>query len=148
MRACTHPFIVAEDQACQPDRSGGHQRWRGGQQPPFQGADFQQVLADGSRFDVVVVGLADTTKEVHWIGERQIPVDGFEHVSLCKQNLGLGVRGVGTVKEVGHGGRNNFLDLRGDEEAGDADELQLGEGDYSRRQEAVNNIYTQEERFG
>ena len=46
-----------------------------GEQPPLEAADLKQVLAERADLDVVVVGLADTTKEVDRIGEAQVPVE-------------------------------------------------------------------------
>jgi len=47
-----------------------------------------------------------------------------------------------------HRRRHDFLKLGGDEHAGDADQLELGEGNDTRGEEAVDDVDTEEECLG
>lgn len=55
------------------------------------------------------------------------------------ENLAFGVGAVRTVEEVRDGQGNNLLDLGGDEETGDADELELDERYDARGKEAIDD---------
>lgn len=52
------------------------------------------------------------------------------------------------MEEVRYGWCHDFFDLGSDEKAGNANQLELGKRHNPCGQEAINDIYTQEKRFG
>src|ERR1700730_1720192 len=86
-------------------------------------ADLHEVLAKGSGLDVVVVGLRDAAKEVHWVGEAQIIVESSEDVFLSTQNFRLREPIVGDVTEVGNVRRKDLFILGGNEHSGNTNKL-------------------------
>jgi hypothetical protein len=63
------------------------------------------------------------------------------------EDLGLGVRRIGTVEEGFDGRRTYLFDLGSDEHACYSDELELGKGDDSCRKKAVDDVDAKEERL-
>ena len=62
-------------------------------------------------------------QKVHWVGKAQVPVYSFQDVTLRKQNLRFGVRGIRAVKEVRNRGCDNLFDLGGNEETHNTNKL-------------------------
>ena len=89
-----------------------------------EAADLKKILAESAGLDVVVVGLGDTTKEVHGVGVGEVVVQGAKDEALGLEDLGLGEAIIGDVLEVLNVGREDFLVLGGDEHGSDTDELE------------------------
>jgi hypothetical protein len=64
------------------------------------------------------------------------------------KHLGVGDRAVGDLHKVLDRGGDGFFVFGCDEEAREADELELGGGDEARGEEAVGEVGAEEERFG
>ncbi len=141
----THPIGEPEDKTRKPDRRSGQQRRRCRDEAPLEALDLKQVLPNGTDLDVVFVRFTDPAEEVNGVRVAQIPVNGLEDIALGLKDLGFRVRGVRTVEEVGRGGSDNLLHLRGNEHARDPHELQLREGNHTRGEEAVNDVNTEEQ---
>ncbi len=78
-------------------------------------ADLHQVLAKGTRLNVVVVGLGDATKEVHRVGIAEIVAESIEDKSLGAEDFRLAEAIIGDMTEVGNMGREDFLIFGRDE---------------------------------
>jgi len=50
---------------------------------------------------VHLISFTNPPEEVGWVEVAEIPVQRFRDVVLGLEDLGFGVRGIGTVKEVG-----------------------------------------------
>lgn len=81
---------------------------------------------------------------MNWAGVVHAPLECLEDVLLGLQDLALGVGRVSAVKEVLRRGRDDLFDLGSDEHARDPDELEFGEGDNARGEEAVNDVDREE----
>ena len=145
--ASTYPVNLADYQPREPEGSSSDQRGGRGNQAPLETLNLKEVFGDGPRLDVVVVGLAYSAQEVDRVRVAHVPLEGLEHVAFRLQNLGLGVRRVGAVEEVLSTGGDDLLDLCGDEEAGDADELEFRQGHDPHREEPINDVDREEERL-
>lgn len=126
---CTYPICVTQDQSCEPDSGGSNERGRGHNQTPFQALNLQEVLRNSPQVDIVIIRFADATQEVNGVGEVHVLVQGLQDIPLCLKDLTLRVRHIHTVEEIGRSWHNNLFYFRRDEHAGDANELELGEGD-------------------
>ena len=110
--------------------------------------DLEKVLGDGSDMDIVVIRLTDTSQEVDRVRVAHVPVQRLEDVTLCLENLYFSVRRVSAVEEVCGTWSNDFLNLRGDEHACNADELELGQRYDTLGEEAVDDVDAQEQGLG
>ena len=108
-------------------------------------ANLKQILAESAGLDVVVVGLGDTTEEVHGVGVGEVVVQGTKDEALGLEDLGLGEAIIGDVLEVLDVGREDFLVLGSDEHGGDTDELEAVELDNLAGEEAVDDVDSKEE---
>lgn len=71
----------------------------------------------------------------------------LQHYSLALQNLLLRIALVRHEDELFDGRGENLLVLRSDEHRCHADELQLEDGDNPLRQEAIDNVDSDPQRF-
>ena len=51
--------------------------------------DLHKIFSKCSGLNVIVVGLGDTSKEVHWVWVAQIIVERSQDVSLSTEDLSL-----------------------------------------------------------
>ena len=108
-------------------------------------ADLHQVLAEGTRLNIVVVGLGDATKEVHRVGIAEIIVKSAEDESLGAEDFRLAEAIIGDMTEVGNMGREDFLVFGRDEHGSNADQLQTIQEDNLLGEESINDVDSQEE---
>lgn len=57
------------------------------QEAVIKQADFEKVLGEGTRLDVVIVGLRYPSKEIHRIGVAKVVVQGGKDEAFCLENL-------------------------------------------------------------
>lgn len=110
-------------------------------------ADLHEILAKCSGLDVIVVGLGDAAKEVHWVGVAEVVVKGRENISFGGENLFFGEAIIGDVTEVGNVGRENFFILGCDEHCSDTNKLKAFKLDNLGGEESVDDVDGEEESF-
>lgn len=103
-------------------------------------ADLEEVLAQRTCLDVVVVRLRYSSQEVHGVGIAQVVVESGEDESLGFEDLLFGEAVIRDMLEVLHVGREDFFVFRSDEHGSDADELKLLELDDAGGKEAVDDV--------
>ena len=114
----------------------------------FDEGDVQQV----ARVDEHA-GLADINRAAVVLEERlrgaaiDIELDDFEDQALHASHLVRSKRVLSHLDEIGHDRRVNLLELGSDEHGGDAEELELVEGNFLLRQIPVYDVHCDEERF-
>lgn len=110
-----------------------------------EAANLEEVLAESTGLNVVVVGLGDTTEEVHGVGVGEVIVESTEDKTFGLEDLGLGEAIIGDVFEVLDVWRKDLLVLGGDEHGGDTDKLKAVELDNLAGKEAVDDVDRKEE---
>ena len=74
-------------------------------------ADLHEILAKGSGLDVIVIGLGDAAKEVHWVGVAEVIVQSRENISFSAEDLFFSEAIVGDVTKVGDVWREDLFIL-------------------------------------
>jgi hypothetical protein len=143
----TYPGFPTQDESRQPDGCGSQQRRRSCKQPPLQAPNFKEVLCHCPHLDIVVIGFAYPPQIMHGIRIAQIPVKGFEHISLRLQDLRLRVRCIRAAQKMSDRRRDNLFEFCCNEHARDPDKLEFGKRNDACGEEAVNDIDTKEQRF-
>ena len=74
-------------------------------------ADLHEILAKGTGLDIIVVGLGDAAKEVHWVGVAEVIVQSRENISFSTEDLFFSEAIVGDVTKVGDVWREDLFIL-------------------------------------
>lgn len=110
-------------------------------------SDLEEVLCERPRLKIVIVGLADPPQEAHWSRPAKFELQHAEHETFRLENLVASVAAINHVYNLLHGRAIDLFVLGGDEYCSGADQLQLSQGDDLARQEAVDVVDTEIERF-
>lgn len=141
------PFTTVQYLSRQPTRSSSQDRRWVLHEATIYASHFHKVLCDGSAVDIILVGLANATKEVDWVGVGQIVANHLKHVSFRLEDLFVSVAAIGHVQEGRDGRADNLFVFGSDEKSSDTDELELDERYSADRKEAVDNVGSEEDGF-
>lgn len=107
--------------------------------------NLHKVLSESTGLDIVVIGLGDTSQEVHWVWVAQVVVECGKNVTLGAEDLLLSESIVGDMTEVLNVWRQDLLVLGRNEHGSDTNELETVELDNLCGQEAVEDVDSKEE---
>lgn len=140
----TYPGTLGKDLAGEPVARSGDEARRAGQELVVDDADLHQILGHRATLDVVPVRLGDPPEKVDRVRVREVEVKHVQDVALGLEDLVVRVPSVGHEQEVRHRRAHDLLVLGGDEQGGDADELELDERDDAGGQEAIDDVGREE----
>lgn len=106
---------------------------------------LQKILGEGSSLQIVVVGLADSSKEAHRTRPAKLKLEHAEHEAFSLEDL---IHSVATIDHV-----NDFVDgravdlfiLGSDEDCSGSNQLKLTQGNDLARKESINVVDTEKE---
>lgn len=129
----TYPRSALEDEACKIHGCGRDVTLGVAHETVIEETDLHQVFAQSTGLDIVVIGLGDTSKEVHGVGEAHVVLEGCEDVTFSIENLLIREGLIGNMAKVGDVRGEHLLILGGNEHGGNTNELKTIKGDNFSR---------------
>lgn len=142
------PLALVEHQASQAVRTSGSEARVAANEAFVANGNLQEVFGKSPGFEIIVVGLADTSEEAHRSRPAKAVSKDTEHEALGLEDLFLGVAVVDHVNNLLDGRAVDLFILGSKEESSGANQLELSHGNHLGRQEAVNVIDGKEEGLG
>lgn len=115
----TYPFAAIKHETRQVHGASSNMARAVGHKSVVEETDLHQVLADGTRLNVIVVRLRDSAEEVHRVGVAKIVVECAKDESLSAEDLSFTETVVGDALEVLDVRRKDLLVLGRDEHGSD-----------------------------
>ena len=143
----TYPSALLEHQPSQTMCSSRDIARRTTDESLIHNGDLEKVFRERPRLKIVIVRLADPPQEAHWSRPAEFKLQHAEHETFGLEDLVDSVAPINHVYNFLHGRAVNLFVLGGDEYCSCTNQLQLSQGDDLARQEAIDVIDTEIERF-
>ena len=105
---------------------------------------LQEILRQGSGLQIIIVRLANASKETHRSRPSELKLQHAKHEAFGLQNLIDGVTSIHHVDDLVYGRTIDLFVLGSNEYSGGANQLELAQRDNLAGQEAVDVVDTEE----
>ena len=125
----TYPVTLLQHQASKAVSTSSEIAGRAADESLIHDGNLQEILGQSSGLEIIVVGLADTSKKAHWSRPAKLKLEHGEHEAFGLQDLIDRVTTINHVDDLIDGRAVDLLIFRRNEDSSGTDQLELAQGD-------------------